>query len=399
MELKNAKQAAPDIYWVGVLDKDLRVFDIIMRTEYGTTYNAYLVRGSEKTALFETCKAPFFEEHLAKIREICDPSEIDYIVVNHTEPDHSGSIERLLDYAPHAQVVGTNAAIGFCKEIVNRPFSSIVVKDGDTLSLGDKTLRFLAVPFLHWPDTMYTYLPECQALFTCDSFGCHYADDRVFSDLIDGDFLDAYRYYFDNILGPYKQPHMINALNKIKDLDIRLIGNGHGPVLRGADIEKYISLYRAWSEPQPKKEKSVVIAYVSAYGYTAALAREIAAGLAEEGVKDVSLFDLTETGEEPALNALKKADGMLFGSPTILGDSLPPINRLLCGLNPTIDKGKKAGAFGSYAWSGEAVPNLEARLQIMKFALPVPGCRVRLKPSAEQLAGAKEFGRQFAAAL
>lgn len=399
MELQKAKQAAPDIYWVGVLDKNLRVFDIIMRTEYGTTYNSYLLRGSEKTALFETCKAPFFEEHLEKIREICDPAEIDYIVVNHTEPDHSGSIERLLEYAPQAQVVGTSAAINFCKEIINRPFASITVKDGDTLSLGDKTLQFLAVPFLHWPDTMYTYVPERQALFTCDSFGCHYADERVFSDLIDGDFLDAYRYYFDHILGPYKQPHMINALKKIEGLDLVLIGNGHGPVLRGKDIEKYISLYHAWSEPEQKAEKSVAVAYVSAYGYTAALAREIAAGLTEGGVAKVELFDLVESGEEPALEALKAADGMLFGSPTILGDSLPPVNRLLCGLNPTIDKGKKAGAFGSYAWSGEAVPNLEARLQTMKFAVPVPGYRVRLKPNEEQLAGAREFGRRFAGAL
>ncbi len=138
--------------------------------------------------LFETSKEPFFEEFLANIREVCDPASLDYIVVNHTEPDHTGSMKRLLELAPGATVLGSGTALTFLKEIVNGPFPSRAVTEKDEIDLGGLTMNFLSVPMLHWPDSMYTYIPELKALFTCDSFGCHYADPRVFNDLIDGDF-------------------------------------------------------------------------------------------------------------------------------------------------------------------------------------------------------------------
>ena len=168
-----------------------------------------------------------------------DPADIDYIVVNHAEPDHSGSVAKMLEIAPNATVLGSQTAIAFLKEIVNKPFRHQAVTEKDVIDLGGLSLHFLSVPMLHWPDSMYTWVPEEKALFTCDSFGCHYADERVFNDLIDGDFTDAYKYYFDNIIGPYKNPHMLNALKKIEGLDIQFIGNGHGPVLR-RDIPKYL---------------------------------------------------------------------------------------------------------------------------------------------------------------
>ena len=193
-----------DIYYVGVLDKDLKVFDIIMTTEKGTTYNSFLVKGKEKTALIESVKTPFFEEHLNKIRQICHPSDIDYLVVNHTEPDHSGAIEKFLEFAPNAQILASNTAISFLKEIINKPFAYRAVTEKDTIDLGGMSLSFIIVPMLHWPDTMFTYIKERKALFPCDCFGCHYADDNIFNDLIGGDFLHAYKYYFDNIIAPYK---------------------------------------------------------------------------------------------------------------------------------------------------------------------------------------------------
>lgn len=239
-----ALEAKKNIYWVGVLDKELRNFDIIMHTDYGTTYNSYLVRGSEKTVLFDTVKEPFFEEHLEHIRQVCDPSEIDYIVVNHTEPDHSGSILKLLEYAPNAKVVAGKVALNYLSEIFNAPFPSIMVTEKDTLDIGGMTLQFISAPMLHWPDSTYTYIPQAKALFTCDSFGCHFADERVFNDLIDTDFSESYQYYYDNIIGPYAHPSMANALKKIEPLEIELIANGHGPVL----LQRYSSLYRIISK-------------------------------------------------------------------------------------------------------------------------------------------------------
>lgn len=392
-----AVKAMDHIYYVGVQDYDLRVFDIIMRSEYGTSYNSYLVRGSEKTALFETCKLDFWDEYIANIKEVCDPSEIDYIVVNHTEPDHAGCTERLLELAPNAQVVGSSTALSFLKDIVNHPVRGLAVTEEDTLDLGGLTLKFLSVPFLHWPDSMYTYIPELGALFTCDSFGCHYADKRIFNDLIDGDFIDAYHYYFTHIMGPFKRPFMLNALDKIQNLDIRFVGNGHGPVLR-SNIQKYFDMYRTWCEPVEHTEKTAAIAYVSAYGYTKSLAEAIAKGIEAEGIK-VQVFDLVTADMNAAKHAVSQADGFLLGSPTLLSDALPPIYEMLLGINPVIHKGRFAGAFGSYGWSGEAVPNLMTRMQQLKLSLPLEGMKIRFKPTQDDLDNAVEYGKKFAQAI
>lgn len=390
--------AKDHIWYVGVQDKDLRVFDIIMQTEFGTTYNAYLVKGEQKNVLFETVKVPFFQEHLAKIQSVIDLKDLDYIVVNHTEPDHSGSIQQLMQLAPNATVLGSATAITFLKEIVNEPFRYQTVTEKDVIDLGGLTLNFLSVPMLHWPDSMYTYIPELKALFTCDSFGCHYADDRIFNDLIDGDFTPAYKYYFDNIIGPFKNPSMLNAIKKMENLDIDFIGNGHGPVLR-KDIAKYIDMYRTWSTPAPKSsEKSCALIYVSAYGYTKAIAKAIETGLQSQGVK-TTCFDLVTDLKEDALAALENANGFLLGSPTILGDALPPIWDILTHLNPVIHRNKPAGVFGSYGWSGEAVGNLTARMEQLKLKLPLAGLKIRFKPSDDQLKEAYDFGIAFTSAL
>ena len=395
-----AVPAMDRVWYVGVQDKNLRVFDIIMETQNGTSYNAFLVKGSEKTVLIETVKDKFCEEFFSNLREVCDPADIDYIVANHTEPDHSGCLGRLLELAPKATVLGTNTALTFLGEILNRPFPRQAVTEADHISLGDLTLQFYSASMLHWPDAQFTYIPELKALLSCDSFGCHYADDRIFNDLIgDADsFLEAYKYYFDNIMGPYKFPFMGRALDKIKDLDIEFIGNGHGPVLR-KDIPRYIELYREWSQPVKNPEKTVVIAYVSAYGYTAQLAKQIAAGIQEGGVPNVETYDLVTDDMTAAQAALEAADGILLGSPTLVGDALPPIYEAMLCLNPVIHRGKFAGAFGSYGWSGEAVQNVSARLDQLHMKLPLPGMRVRLKPTGEDLTAAHKFGEDFAAAM
>ncbi len=395
-----AVKARDSIWSVGVMDEKLRVFDIIMETKRGTTYNSYLVRGNDKTVLIECVKNKFYDEWLNNIREVCSPSEIDYIVLNHTEPDHSGCLSRILKLASNAEVLASNTAITFLGEILNQPFNGRAVGEKDEIDLGGMHLQFFSAPMLHWPDTQFTYIPEQKALFTCDMFGCHHADPLLFNDLIkDAEtFADAYRYYFDNIMGPYKYPHVGRALDKIQDLPLEFIGTGHGPILR-TNIHHYLNLYRKWSTPEENSEKSVALVYVSAYGYTREVAMAIQQSLLENGVAHVETFDLVEDGMAAAQSALASSDAILLGSPTMLGDALPPIYESILCLNPVCQRGKLGGVFGCYAWSGEAVPNLTARLEQLHMTIPVEGLRVRLKPSAENLQQARDFAKSFAAAL
>ncbi|MDR1537613.1 MAG: FprA family A-type flavoprotein [Clostridiales bacterium] len=387
-----------DICWVGSLDYDIKVFDIIMRTDYGTTYNAYVVKGNEKTVLIEISKEGFFEEFFERLKGVVDPAEIDYIIMNHTEPDHTGSLFKILQFCPKAVLVGTSTALRFIKEILNKDdVPSLAVSDGDSLDIGGKTLKFITAPLLHWPDTMFTYIPESAALFSCDSFGCHYCDSKVFNDLIEGDFYDAYKYYFDNIMGPFKGS-VASALKKIESLKIDVICNGHGPVIR-TNPGKYIGYYSQWSKPAKNEKPSVAIIYVTAYGYTKELATKIAEGVNSISGIDVKSFDITGADEAEAISALQSSDGFILGSPTLVGDALPPIYNALAHLNPIIDKGKLAGAFGSYGWSGEAVPNIEARLRQLRLKMPVQGLKVLFKPNDEDLKKAFEYGALFAEAL
>ncbi|MBS6006617.1 MAG: FprA family A-type flavoprotein [Clostridium baratii] len=392
-----------DIYWVGALDPGLRVFDIIMYTPYGTTYNSYVVKGSEKTALFETVKERCFDEYLKTLESIeTNPAEIDYIIVDHTEPDHAGSVGKILELAPHAKVVGSMQAITFLKEIINRDFDHIIVKDGDEISLGNKTLKFISAPFLHWPDSMYTYVVEDNVLITCDSFGSHFSSEEMFNDLItDKDsYYEALRYYYDCIMGPFK-PFVLKAIDKIKDLDIDVICPGHGPILRENPWE-IVNTYKEWSTPKKADttaDKKVTISYVSAYGYTEELAKAIKEGIKRNHNVEVKMYDIIKHETAEILSDIEDSDGLLFGSPTIVNELLPPVRMLLANLNPVIHGKKYAAAFGSYGWSGEAVPRIESRLEELRMKLIHPGFRVKFRASEEQLEEARNFGDTFAKAM
>ena len=390
-----------DIYWVGALDPDLRIFDIIMYTPYGTTYNSYVVRGSEKVALFETVKAEFFDQYLERLKSLdVDIHKIDYIIVDHTEPDHAGSVAKILEFSPQAKVVGSAPAIKFMEKIANKPFESIVVEDGTTLSLGNKTLQFIAAPFLHWPDSIYTFVPEDNIIFTCDSFGSHYCSENVFNDLIENEenYMEALRYYYDCIMGPFK-PYVLKAIEKIEKLPIDTICTGHGPILR-QDPWKIVELYRQWSTPLPTAEiPKITIPYVSAYGYTKSLAENIAEGIKATGDFDVKMYDVIHHKMDDIVKDITESEGVLFGSPTINSELLEPIRDVLSKLNPLVHGGKVAAAFGSYGWSGEAVPCIERRLKELRMDIFTPGLKIIFKPSEEELTKAFRFGEGFAKKL
>lgn len=385
-----------NIYWTGILDPNLRVFDIIMETEFGSSYNSYVVKGSEKVALFETSKEKFLDEYLDKVKSIVDIQDIDYIVVDHTEPDHAGSAKYLIEENPSIKVVGSASAINFMKEIVNGDFNSIIVKDGDEISLGDKTLRFISAPNLHWPDSMYTYIPEDKLLVSCDSFGSHYTPEEVLYSKVENhdDYMKSLRYYYDCIMGPFKS-FVKAAIEKIRPLDIDMIAPGHGPVL-DKDPWKIVDIYDEWStEVNPNSKKTVVMPYVSAYGYTEKLSHKIEEGIKAAGDIEVKKFDLVFDDMAMVAQEMYWADGVLLGTPTILGDALKPIWDLTTSIFPVTHGGKIASAFGSYGWSGEGVPHILGRLKQLRMKIYGDGYKIRFNPSQADLEGAFEFGFGF----
>lgn len=394
------KQLTNDLYWVGNQDPDLRIFDILLETEFGTSYNSYVLKGSEKKVVFETSKAKFTDEYLEKLSEIIPLDEIDYIILSHTEPDHSGTIEKLLELNPKIKLVGSSAAMNFMKEICNKDFASIVVKDGDKLSLGNKTLKFFMAPNLHWPDTMFTYVEEDGILVTCDAFGSHYSLEGVTNNTIPNqeDYRGTLKYYFDGIVAPFKS-FVLDAIKKVEGLEINMILTGHGPVLTDNPMA-IVEQYREWStEKNPNTKKTVIIPYVSAYGYTEMLANKITEGIKAFADIDVRLYDMVYADQKNVIDEMYWADGILFGTPTFVGDALKPIWDLTTSIVAKTHGKKIASAFGAYGWSGEGVPNIMERLKQLGMKLYGTGLRIRFKPNEAQLQEAFEFGYGFGASV
>jgi flavorubredoxin len=393
----NVLNVTDSVKWIGILDFDIKTFDIVMTTDYGTTYNSYFIDAGKK-ALIDVAKEKFVDNYLNKLRMVSNPEEIEYIILNHTEPDHSGSLRRILDLAPSATVVGSGNAIRYLEDIVNYPFRSLVVKDGDTLDLGDKTLRFISAPNLHWPDTIYTYLQEEKLLFTCDSFGAHYCSYKLFSELSQ-DYLKAFKYYFDVILKPFSR-FMIKAIDKIRPLPIDAVCPGHGPVHRETlnEIikltEKYSTDYLRLTETA--EVRKILIAYVSAYGYTGDAAHLIASGIIAEGNFDVDVIDIEHIPSVVLEEKLIASDAILAGSPTINQNTLMPVYKLFALINPLRDKGKVAGAFGSYGWSGEAPKIIVENFRNLKLKVIEETASFKFSPGGTKRETLIDFGKNFA---
>ena len=403
-DARGAVEFAPDVYWIGAMDPTLRTFDIILKTANGTSYNSYLIRGSDGVAIVDTVKENFSGEFFRRLESVADYSEIRVIVLNHLEPDHSGALPELMTRAPQAQLYISQRATSMLKGLLKprgESFSYHTVTTGDTVSIGDRTMRFLHTPFLHWPDTQCTYLVEEQILFSGDVFGCHFCDSRLFNDKA-GDFRFSFDYYYAHIMRPFKQ-HVLNALELIEPLPLQIIAPTHGPILRDRP-QRYVAHYRELSTSSlsgefSASEKSLIIFYMSSYGNTARMAEAIYAGAdGIEGVR-VSLYDLEGGEVEPFVDLIEEADALLFGSPTINGDAVKPVWDLLSSLAVVNLKGKLGAAFGSYGWTGEAVRMIEDRMRGLKMRVPVSGMRIKLIPSEEELQACHAFGRDIAAIL
>lgn len=385
-----ALEISSGIFSVGVSDPDMRVFDVVVPTAFGSSYNAYLVRGEKATALVETVHEKKCDEFLKNIQTVCGFSEIDYIVMNHTEPDHSGSLLELLKLAPQAKIVASASAIKFLKKITNSEFESITATNSLRIDLGGKTLEFLIAPNLHWPDSMFTYIPENKALFTCDFLGAHYYEENhpLFSKIASMDNYNvSLKVYFDCIFSPFKK-FVQNGLQKIAPLDLSLVCPSHGPILDDG-IQKVIDTYAQWSVLE-EPSKFAVIAYASAYGYTRLLAEAAETTLKECGFS-VKLFDLGVTPPEIVASEANKASLIFIGSSTFNRDALLPVWEFVVHLSSIINVNKKVGVFGSYGWSGEGVPLLVEHLKQKKYNVCGEGFRAVFKPSETEISAMKEY--------
>lgn len=387
----SAINIANDIWWVGAKDPDLRTFDIIMHTPSGTTYNSYLLKYDDGYVLIDSVKERFASDLVNNIKEVCALADIKHIIVNHTEPDHSGALNVILDDCPNATIYGTNAAITYLKAQLNREFNHKIVDDDEQLELGNRTLKFAHHSFLHWPDSMFTIVKNERIAFTCDVFGAHFcwANEPVLhnsNDIYDADMHN----YFVSIFGPYHK-YIRSMLAKTAQEDFDLVCPSHGCMITSNAWEQFYNEYIQWSI-EKIKDMSVVIAYASVYKYTKMLADAIIKGVQDAGGEPL-VFDLEDkNGPFDATNALAESPAVIVGSPTLVTDAVPPVWAMLGRLNPQVHKKKIAAAFGSYGWSGEAVPNIVDRFKQLKYTV-VDSLKVRFRPTPEDLAKAYQIGK------
>ena len=394
--MQNSIQVVENVHWVGVKHADLRVFDDLFPTRNGTTYNSYLIQGTEKTALIDTVKAPFAEEFFGKVAEHIDPAKVDIVVVNHTEPDHSGAVVKLIEKNPDVLIYCSKAAENFLKQLLNRPFNAVIVKDGDEIDLGGKTLRFILAPYLHWPDTIFTYLVEDELLFSCDAFGAHYCSDKLFDDEIN-EFYTDFHFYFDCIVRPFKDK-VRDALEKCAGLPIKMVCPSHGPIRRSSG-QFAIESYARWcAAPVSNSRPKALLAVLSSHGNTRDMADVITTELEKQGV-DVELFSLSEMRDDDYRDALEHADVLLIGTPTIQRDAPPHVWHALSLISSVTPKAKLGAVFGSFGWSGEAVKMVEQRLTGLKYKLVADGVTFRFTPTEENVAACRSFAEQVAAAV
>ncbi|WP_013323521.1 diflavin flavoprotein [Gloeothece verrucosa] len=313
------------------LDWDRERFDIEFGLRNGTTYNSFLIKG-EKTALIDTSHRKFEQLYLEALTELIDLSQLDYLIISHTEPDHSGLVKEVLKRAPHVTVVGAKVAIQFLENMVHEPFQHQMVKSGDRLDLGNgHHLEFVFAPNLHWPDTIFTYDEKTRILYTCDAFGMHYCDDHTFDeepDLLEDDF----KYYYDCLMGPNARS-VLAGLKRIEKLDIGMIATGHGPLLQH-HLTEWVERYRSWSQEQTKTEKLVALFYSQDYGWSDQLIRSIALGIHKTEVA-VELIDLSTSEPHEIREWVYQAAGIIIAMPpqsdaiahTALSTILASVNR------------------------------------------------------------------------
>ncbi len=388
-------EIAKGIFSVGVIDWNIRDFHGYS-TDYGTTYNAYLIM-DDKVTLIDTVKKEFADDLLHNISQIIDPRKIDYVISNHTEMDHSGGLPRVMhrvgeEKTLYCSMVGhKNLSMHFPQKWNYQP-----VENGGKLSLGKRTLTFLETRMLHWPDSMFTYAVEDKILFSSDAFGQHYAGLELFDDRINEAIMPHARKYFANILMPYS-PLVLKLVDNVTDmkLELDMICPDHGIIWR-KDPGKIINAYIEWSRQKP--ERKALVVYDTMWHSTEKMAETIVEGLGQEGV-NARPMHLRKWHRSDIITEVLDAGAIFVGSPTLNNGIFPTVSDFLTYMKGLKPKNKIAAAFGSYGWSGEAVNLINKELEEMKFQVPDPGIKVQYVPAEVGIEACRELARKIAGLL
>ncbi len=388
-------EIADGIYSVGCRDWDIRDFHGYSVYE-GTTYNAFLVKG-EKNILIDTVKANFGDELLSNISRIMDPRDIDVVISNHTEMDHSGAIPKIMHkIGEEKPIYCSKMGARNLKSHFNRDYNFQVVGSGDTLTIGNKTFSFLETRMLHWPDSMFTYLPEQAILFSSDAFGQHYAGDVFFDDEIGDEIMPHARKYYANILLHFS-PRVQALLKDVAKMNLKIdmICPDHG-ILWRKDPQKIIQAYDRWSKQEPTRK--AVVLFDSMWESTTKMARAITSGIESESV-NVRLMNTRKCHRSDIMTEIIDAGAIAVGSPTLNNSIFPVIADVMTYIKGLRPQNKMAVAFGSYGWSGEAVKILNKEFEEMKLDIIDPGLKVQYVPSEEDINNCFDLGVKLAKTL
>jgi len=388
MNWRNIAKISEDVYWVGVRDWNRRLFDALIPLPKGTSYNAYLIIGGSKRALIDTVNPGFEREFEEKIRILADPSEIDYVIMNHAEPDHAGGIPYMMSINSKAKLVTTSKGAKMAQTFYRVPEERIIaVHDQETIDLGGKTLRFIEAPMLHWPETMFTYLQENKILFPCDFFGSHMAKG-VYDDEVEDLLVHAQRYWGE-IMMPFKVMAQ-KALEKIKGLEIEMIAPSHGPIHRNPD--RILKAYGKWANGETRQK--AIIAYVTMWNSTEKMIQSIVETLASEGV-EIALYNLALADIGDLAKDLVDSRAIVLGGPTVLGGVHPLAvyaAYLVKALRPPL---KYAVVLSSYGWGGGAIKHVQEILGPSKMET-VGGVEINGPPTEEDIIKIIELGKALA---
>jgi flavorubredoxin len=391
MEPYKAREISGGVYWVGARDWDRRLFDALIPLPQGTTYNAYVVKGRDKTALIDTVNPGFEDELEARIGQVTNPQALDYVIMNHAEPDHAGAIPHVMKLSKGAQLVTTEKGAKMAQVQYGVPQERIVVvKEGDTVDLGGKTLKFIDAPWQHWPETMFTYLIENKVLFPCDFLGFHTAygfyDDEV------NEFVPFAQRYFGEIMMPFRKMGQ-QALEKISKLDIKLIAPSHGPMHRNPG--RILDLYRLWTAGETREK--VIVVYVTMWKSTEAMVKAMVESLMAEDL-EVSLHNLVYADLGDVAKDLVDSRAIVLGTPTVLGGMHPLAiyaAHLVKALRPPL---KYGAVLSSYGWGGGAVKQAAEILEPTKMEV-VGALEINGPPTADDYQKIAELGQQLAAKI
>jgi flavorubredoxin len=384
------------IYYVGVNDRRTALFENLWPLDRGVAYNSYLIT-DEKVALLDTVEIGHIDKFLKKVRAVIGDRPIDYLVINHMEPDHAGSVQLLSELYPNMQLVGNKKTQPMVEGFFGINDRFIEIGEGDTLSLGSHTLQFFMVPMVHWPETMVTWLPELQILFSADAFGSFGTlDGGIFDDEVEFDyFKDEMRRYYSNIVGKYGNP-VQKALEKLAGLDIKMIASTHGPILR-KHIPEVLEMYQAWSKYEAGD--GVVIAYASMYGNTEEMAEVVARELAVQGVKAIRMYDVSKTHASFIISDIFKYKGVILGSPTYSNELHPNMESLVTKLEHMGVQNHYLGIFGSFTWAGTSVKKLHAFAEKVKWEIVGNSVEEKHALKVDKYEACRELGRAMAQKL